>query len=75
MLLPSLGGFVASCGCSFSIFASLLIFLGVNTFDAVGLVGTINKYQFWLILAFILVNLALIYVYLGKLTGFFRRMK
>ena len=75
VLLPSAGGLIASCGCSFSIFASMLIFFGINTFDAVGLVSAISSYQLWLISALIIVDIGMIYVYLGKLTHFFRKMK
>lgn len=75
LLLPSLGGLVASCGCSFSILASLLIFLGINTFSAVGYVSLLNQYQLWIMCALIAANLLIIYVYLGMLTGFFRKLK
>lgn len=75
ILLPSIGGLIASCGCSFSVLASILIFLGINTFDAVGLVSLINSYQIWLIILLILIDIAMIYFYLGKLTGFFRKKK
>lgn len=75
IVLPSVGGLVASCGCSFSILASILTFLGINSFDAVGLVSTINSYQIWLFLAFIATDIGIIYLYLGKLTSFFRKLK
>ncbi len=73
ILLPSLGGLIASCGCSFSVFASLLIFLGINTFDAVGVISVINSYQLWLIALLILIDIGLVYYYLGKLTVFFSK--
>lgn len=75
ILLPSLGGLVASCGCSFSILASLLIFLGINTFSAVGYISLLNQYQLWIICALIAANVLIIYAYLGKLTAFFRKLK
>lgn len=75
ILLPSIGGLIASCGCSFSVLASVLIFFGINTFDAVGFVSLINSYQIWFILLLILIDIGMIYFYLGKLTSFFRKRK
>jgi hypothetical protein len=75
ILLPSAGGIIASCGCSFSILASILIFFGINTFDAIGLVSAINSYQLWLIIMLIIIDLGMIYIYLGKLTRFFGNRK
>lgn len=75
ILLPSIGGLISSCGCSFSIFASLLGFLGVNAFESIGIVSTISTYQLWLIVALVVINVAMIYFYLGKLTRFFSKRK
>ncbi len=75
VLLPSVGGLIASCGCSFSVLASILIFLGINTFDAVGLVSAISAYQLPLMVFLIAMDAAMIYYYTGKLKGFFRKLK
>lgn len=66
MLMPSLGGVIASCACTFPIIASFLLFIGVNTFEAAGIVSLIGAYQAWIMIAMIAVNLAIIYYYLGK---------
>lgn len=67
VLLPSLGGLVASCGCAFPLLESIFLFFGINAFEAVGIVSVINSYQIWIIAAMVLVNLATIYYYLGKI--------
>ncbi len=68
-LLPAAGGFVVGCGCSFPILASVLLFLGINTFEAVGIVSIISSYQAWIITAMILANFAMIVYYLGRPFG------
>jgi len=67
IILPSLGGLVASCGCAFPLLESILLFLGVNTFEAIGIVSTINSYQVWILCAIIAINLVTMYYYLGKI--------
>ena len=67
ILIPSLGGLVASCGCAFPLLESIFLFFGINAFEAVGIVSVINSYQIWILAAMILVNLATIYYYLGKI--------
>ena len=67
LIIPSLSGLVASCGCAFPLLESIFLFFGVNTFEAVGVVSVINSYQLWILCALILVNLATIYYYLGKI--------
>jgi hypothetical protein len=66
LVIPSLGGLVASCGCAFPLLESIFLFFGVNTFEAVGIVSVINSYQLWILGAMIFINLATIYYYLGK---------
>ncbi|MDE1768634.1 MAG: hypothetical protein KGH64_05030 [Candidatus Micrarchaeota archaeon] len=75
ILMPSIGGLVASCACSFSILASVLIFFGINTFDALGLVSFLSQYQVWLIAILIALNLAIIYFYLGELVKPLRKLR
>jgi hypothetical protein len=75
VLLPSLGGLVASCGCSFSVLASILVLLGINSFEAIGLVSIINSYQIWLFLIMIAANITIIYIYLGRIARFFRKSR
>ena len=65
VLLPSVGGLVVSCGCEFPILASVLLFFGINTFEAIGLISIISTYQTWIISGMVLINLALIYFYAG----------
>ena len=67
VLIPSIGGLVASCGCAFPLLESILLFFGINTFEAVGIVSTINAYQSWILGIMILINLATIYYYLSKI--------
>ena len=68
VIAPSIGGLVASCACTFPLLESVLLFLGVNTFDAIGIVSAIDGYQIWIISAMILINLGMIYYYLGKVS-------
>lgn len=68
VIAPSIGGLVASCACTFPLLESVLLFLGVNTFDAIGIVSAIDSYQVWIISAMILINLGMIYYYLGKIS-------
>lgn len=68
VIAPSIGGLVASCACTFPLLESVLLFLGVNTFDAIGIVSAIASYQIWIISAMILINTAMIYYYLGKMS-------
>jgi hypothetical protein len=67
VLLPSLGGLVAGCGCAFPVLESVLMFFGVDAFEAVGIVSAINSYQLWILSAMIAINLATIYYYLGRI--------
>ncbi len=67
VLMPSIGGVVASCACTFPIIASVLLFFGVNTLEAAGIISLVNSYQLWIMLAMIAANLAIIYYYLGRL--------
>ncbi len=73
VLLPSLGGLIASCGCSFSVLASIMIFFGINTFNAVGFVSAVSNYQIPLFAVLISANLIIIYYYLGKIANFHRK--
>ncbi|MCL4365515.1 MAG: hypothetical protein M1569_04115 [Candidatus Marsarchaeota archaeon] len=68
-LLPAAGSLIASCGCSFSLLASILLFLGINTFEAAGIISFIGSYQAWIILAMISANILMIIYYLGKPFG------
>lgn len=65
-VLPILGSLVATCGCSYSVLAGILAFLGINAFEVSGIISGVALYQSWLIVAIILVNLALIYYYSGR---------
>ncbi len=67
IIIPSIGGLVASCGCAFPLLESIFLFFGVNVFEAIGIISVINSYQLWILIAMILVNLATIYYYLGKI--------
>ncbi len=67
ILLPSLGGLIASCGCTFPLLESVLLFFGVNTFEAIGIVSVVNDYQVPILTAMILANLVMIYYYLGRI--------
>ncbi len=69
ILIPSIGGLVAGCGCSFPIIESVLLFFGVNVFEAAGIASAIAAYQEWIMVAMILANLAVIYYYLGRLSS------
>ena len=66
VLMPSIGGMVASCACAFPIMTSVLLFFGVNTLEAAGIISIVNSYQSWIMLAMIAANLAMIYYYLGR---------
>lgn len=68
ILLPSIGGVVATCACDFPILASILTIFGVNTIDAVGIISEIGDYGAWIMGAMIAINLIAIYYYLGKIS-------
>ena len=65
-ILPTIGGLVATCACSYSVLAALLAFLGINAFEISGVVSSIALYQIWLMIAIIAINLAMIFYYSGK---------
>ena len=61
------GGTIASCACTVPIFVSLLYIVGATVADVTLINFYISTYQLYLFSALILVNLALIYHYLGRL--------
>ncbi len=65
-LTPAIGGAVASCGCQFSVFASILYFLGFGVVQTTNIVLSIYSFQVPLIVAFIALNLAFMYYSLGR---------
>jgi hypothetical protein len=67
VLLPSMGGIVAGCACALPLLTSILLFLGINAFEALGIVTAIGIYQLWIVLAMIAINTGMIYYYLGRL--------
>ncbi len=68
ILIPSLGGLVASCGCAFPLLESVLLFFGVSVLQAAGIASAINSYQIWILSSMITLNVILVYYYLGKIT-------
>lgn len=67
ILVPSISGIVAGCGCAFPLLESVLLFFGVNALEAAGIVSLISSYQSWIMLALVLLNVAMMYYYLGKI--------
>ncbi len=65
-ILPTVGGLVATCSCSYSVLAALLAFFGINAFEISGIVSGISLYQIWLIVAVVLLNIVMLYYYSGK---------
>ncbi len=64
-ILPTVGGLVATCACSYSILASLLAFAGINAFEVSGIVSGIALYQLWIMSAIVALNLIMIFYYSG----------
>ncbi len=75
ILLPSIGGLIVGCGCSFPLLESILLFFGVGVFQAVGIISILNGYQYAIIAAMIALNIIAIYYYLGRLQQPPRRRK
>ncbi|MHB1829880.1 MAG: hypothetical protein ACYCO0_00630 [Candidatus Micrarchaeaceae archaeon] len=68
IIIPSLGGLVASCGCAFPLLESILLFFGVSVLQAAGIASAINSYQIWILLSMITLNVILVYYYLGRIS-------
>ncbi|MDE1823433.1 MAG: hypothetical protein KGI00_00430 [Candidatus Micrarchaeota archaeon] len=63
--LPAIVSMIASCVCSYPIFATILIVLGVNILTVSNIVHLVSVNQAQIIVAVLAVNLILIYYYLG----------
>jgi hypothetical protein len=68
-ILPTVGGLVATCACSYSVLAALLAFFGINAFEISGIVSGIALYQLWLIVAIVIINLLMVFYYSGKVAA------
>lgn len=66
LLVSIFGSLFVTCGCQASILLTLLYFIGLNTIEVTWLYSALSSYNLYILFAFILVNLALLYYYLGK---------
>lgn len=65
VVLPALVSMIASCTCSYPIFATLLIALGVNILTVSNIVHAVSVNLNLIIVSVLAANLILIYYYLG----------
>ncbi|MDE1851550.1 MAG: hypothetical protein KGH69_02580 [Candidatus Micrarchaeota archaeon] len=65
VVLPALVSMIASCACSYPIFATLLIALGVNILTVSNVVHVVSVNQSLIIALVLAANLFLIHYYLG----------
>lgn len=63
--LPALVSMIASCACSYPIFATLLIVMGVNILAVSDIVHAVSANQELIIAVVLAANIILIYYYLG----------
>ncbi len=63
----SLFGGVISCSCHTSLLLPLLSFVGLSSISGIGLISSMVQYQFWILVAFVALNLYLVYRVLGKI--------
>ncbi|MGC8676419.1 MAG: hypothetical protein ACP5T3_02810 [Candidatus Micrarchaeia archaeon] len=65
-ITPLIGGVVASCGCESPVVFPFIIGLGFSSLQALAFVSLLAKYNTYIVLAMIAINLFLIYYQLGK---------
>lgn len=65
VLMPAIGSMISSCACSYPLFATLLLAIGVNELAVSDLVSIVGAYQQQLVALIFVLNLALTYYYLG----------
>lgn len=65
----SVFGSVVSCSCHTSLFLPVLTLAGVSVVAGVGIVEAFVEYQFWILTAFIIVDLYLVYRISGNMKG------
>ncbi|MFP3279037.1 MAG: hypothetical protein RXP92_01875 [Candidatus Micrarchaeota archaeon] len=70
-----LGSFFVSCGCQASLLITLLYFIGLNTVEASYLYTFLASYNTFILLAFIIINILLIYYYLGMASQYTKEGK
>ncbi|MGC9099240.1 MAG: hypothetical protein ACP5HW_01685 [Candidatus Micrarchaeia archaeon] len=66
LLVSIFGSFFASCGCQAPLLMTILYTIGLNAIEATWFMSIIVSYNNYILLAFIAINLLLIYYYLGK---------
>ncbi len=66
LLASIFGSFLASCGCQAPLLMTILYTIGLNAIEATWFMSVIASYNNYILLAFIAINLLLIYYYLGK---------
>ena len=67
VILPTVGGLVATCACNYSLFGLLLVSIGISSLEVSGIMAAVAAYQLWILSAIIVINLLLIYYYSGRL--------
>ncbi|MDV3294099.1 MAG: hypothetical protein LYZ70_07495 [Nitrososphaerales archaeon] len=63
----SLLGGVISCSCHTSLLLPLLTFLGASAISGIGIITALVEYQFWILIAFIVLDLILVFRVLRKI--------
>ncbi len=68
-ILPSAGGLVATCACSYSLLGSMLIYFGVSSLAVSGIMSLVSAYQLWILIAIIFLNLLSVYYFSGRIAS------
>ncbi|MGC8776491.1 MAG: hypothetical protein ACP5P2_00895 [Candidatus Micrarchaeia archaeon] len=66
MLASIFGSFLVSCGCQAPLLMAILYLIGLNVVEATWFMSVIANYNNYILILFLLINLALLYYYLGK---------
>jgi len=75
VIINLLGSFFVSCGCQAPLLVTLLYFIGLNAVEASYLYSFLASYNAFILLAFIIINILLIYYYLGMASQYTKEGK
>jgi len=75
VIVSLLGSLFVSCGCQAPLLATLLYFIGLNAVEASYLYSFFASYNAFILLAFIIINIFLIYYYLGMASQYTKEGK
>ena len=75
IIINLLGSLFVSCGCQAPLLATLLYFIGLNAVEVSFLYSFFASYNAFILLAFIIINILLIYYYLGTASQYTKEGK